>query len=793
MPGGVRLSATESWGTFDVRVTNLTDADRLARVLVLYEGRPDVQYGRDVWVPARATRSTWLLVGPAFQQSMTARREVQVLLYDRTDSKERLILPPGEERIRARGITYRPREPYTAIVLDEAPADEVVFGRLPQPMSAADEATLLAKVFRQTCGLSELVNVVSADSLPATAEAFDGVDHFILASNRLAPDASGLRALRHWLARGGKVWVMLDLVEPASVASLLGDALDFTVLDRVRLSTIKIESPPSGRVIAGAVTQQHERPVEFVRVLLPPGERVEHTIDGWPVWFSRRVGRGAVVFTTLGPRAWIRPKNDRDPPSPYPGIPTQPVAVPALEIMSETLQPPETKAFRLDTFKPMLSDEIGYSVVGRGTVLLVLAGFVLAGLVAGFVLRHFPRRELLGWLGPAAALGAAATLAFLADASRRAAAPTVALAQIVDVVSGKEEASVHGLLAVYRPDSGTALVGVDRGGHFDLDLAGVEGQTRRLILTDLDRWHWENLHLPAGVRLAPSRGTLQTKEPIAAVACFGPDGLEGKLHAGPFRSVSDALLSNGRGRNLAVRLEPDGAFRAGRQDVLPAGQFMTDAVLSDRQQRRQEILREYVRASAAQGAEGAALLAWAEPVDLGFRFDPGARTLGSALLVMPLRLERPVPGSTVTIPGPLIPFERVVDAGPTRPTFESNQSADMQLRFQLPASVLPLKADRARLSAKITAPTRRVTISGRADEGLVELHRVESPLDPLQIDVTDERLLRLDAAGGVHLQLSFSEPLQDTTKGEATKGRRDPRDHKWTIEYLELEVTGRTR
>src|SRR5205807_286198 len=55
VPGGVRNSLTESWGTFDFSLTNLTNTDRQSRVLLFYEGQPDVQYGRDVWVPARST------------------------------------------------------------------------------------------------------------------------------------------------------------------------------------------------------------------------------------------------------------------------------------------------------------------------------------------------------------------------------------------------------------------------------------------------------------------------------------------------------------------------------------------------------------------------------------------------------------------------------------------------------------------------------------------------------------------------------------------------------------------
>ena len=64
-PGGVRRNATESWGSFDFHVTNTTEIDRHARVVLFYDGQPDVQYGRELWIPANSTISSWLLVGPA--------------------------------------------------------------------------------------------------------------------------------------------------------------------------------------------------------------------------------------------------------------------------------------------------------------------------------------------------------------------------------------------------------------------------------------------------------------------------------------------------------------------------------------------------------------------------------------------------------------------------------------------------------------------------------------------------------------------------------------------------------
>jgi hypothetical protein len=804
VPDGVRTSATESWGRYDFELTNGSNTDRRARVLAFFVNQPDVQYGRDIWVPAHSTLSTWLLVGPATEQSPLTTRAIQMLLYDRTDGQDRLVLPRGGERIRSRSVMYRKREPFTAMLRDEVP-EESPYGRLPQPDSAADEALTFVRTFRYARRLSEFVQVVQSASLPATAEAFDGVDHLVLASGRIAADPAGMRAVRHWLQRGGRLWVMLELVDPELLAPLLGDVLDFQVVDRVSLTTLKIETTagfggssqgPGSKPDADAPVpkqvadvQEHERPVEFVRVLLPPQERPRHTVNGWPAWFTRQVGRGTVVFTTLGPRAWYERGRPTDPP-----IPRDPM----VELAAAVHPSPEEDPFRIEAFQAPLIEEIGYSVVSRGWVGLIFGAFLLSALVLGMAVRRSRRPELLGWLVPAAALAAAAAFLILGEASRRAAAPTVAVAQIVDADSGTEEASLRGLLLAYRPDSGPAQIGAGQGGLFDLDMTGISGQTRRFVLTDRDSWHWENLALPAGVRSAPFRYTAPIDKPITAVAHFGPEGIEGKLTAGPFKGLGDALLCTPSGRYVAVRFsDPAGsdagstlhtwAFKATDNDILPKGQFLArGALLSDKQQQRQELYREFLKQpDAGQLAGRNVLLAWADPIDMGFTLAPEARLTGTALLIVPLRLERPPAGSVVTIPGPLILYQRVLERGSIRPPrdWASNIGMDMHLRFQLPASVLPLKVERARLSAKISAPGRRVTVAGWSDNRLVQVYRVESPLNPIHLDISRD-LLHLDDEGGLHLNVTLSDVLQGASKRGA--------DAKWTIEYLELQVIGRS-
>src|SRR5262249_10165215 len=136
--------------------------------------------------------------------------------YERVGGEDRLVLPPDELHLRSRAVPYRPRKAYTAILLDEEadeePEAEPDFVRLPRAESKNEEALRLARAARHAIALPDHVQPVNIRLLPSTAEAYDGIDHFVVASGRLAHDTAGLLALRRWLQQGGKVWVMLDLV-----------------------------------------------------------------------------------------------------------------------------------------------------------------------------------------------------------------------------------------------------------------------------------------------------------------------------------------------------------------------------------------------------------------------------------------------------------------------------------------------------------------------------------------------------------------------------------------------------
>ena len=788
LPAGGRSALTDRPGVLRFTLTNTTAEPRDARVLVFYPGRPDIQYGRDVWVPGKAQLTSWVPVGPPPPEAREFGREVKFVLADRTGGEAR-VLTPSAEQMRNRAVPYRKYEPSTAILTDEFVTDGADPAVLDRKESAAALSVQLARTFRAARGLSETVWVIPDRFLPPDPGAFDGIDQFVLAGNRLRADPLGAVALRRWVQGGGVLWVLLDRVEPATLAAVLGDDLGFEVAGRTTVTSVRIaggSEPASDRPF--------DDPVELVRVLPAGPNTTVLEIDGWPAAFSRPLGRGRVVVTTLGPRAWHRPRLPRasrnasgDPPSPYADHQDLPVPTPALERLGLELFPSSdgTEGFRPDDLAPLVTAEIGYEVVGRPTAAAVLGGciFAAAGVAAG--LRGGRRPELAGWAGPAAAVGAAGVLVGLGTASREAVPPTAATAAIVEVAPGTGEGSAVGLAAVYRPDSGNARLGSDAGTEIDLDTSGVETRTRRRVLTDRGAWHWEDFGLPAGVRLGPFRATVPTGR-LSATARFGPNGVEGELDAGPFADPADLLIRTPAGEPVAVRLAAGGTFTAG--DVLPPDQYLTGGVLSDAQQRRGEVYRKLLSRPVARHLEGRDLLMlWAESNDLPFYAEDGARTVGHSLLVLPLPFERTPPDTAVTVPRGFIPAWSLSLNRPLRLPVEGSEPLELRLRFVLPPAVLPMTVERATLTLRVRAPSRRVTVTA----GGVKLAEVESPTEPVRVEITDPKALQPDGEGGLSLTVAVGDRADDA--GRPADVRVVKADDPWRIEAVGLAVSGRTK
>jgi hypothetical protein len=790
---GLRNWLNDSWTTLEFTIANRGSEDRLCRLIVFYSSQPDVQYARDLWVPGNSFHKSWTLLGPPplkqdIKGNLQAERAVDVLLYDRTGGQDRLVLPRGEQRVRSRAFLYKPRDPITSVLVDRSDHDLVV----PSQMSEKTEQALrLLYAFRMRSGQLPLhLELIRDRFLPPTVEGFDGVDWFVIAGRHLAEDPPGELALRKWVEQGGNLWVMLDLTDPRIVARLLGDSLPIQVVDRTSSTRLQILNPEL-RAEEQSPPLELEQAVDIVRVLLTPQDRLLHTINGWPASFVRSYGRGRVLFTTVGAQAWFRErtntKADLEPLTE--AIPNLPVSLTPLDELARKLGVARpAKIPYADILQPLVGSEVGYAVPDQSFAAAIFAAFVLSALVVGLLLQRATHRlELSALAAPALAVVAALVFFVVGRQTRNAIPPTVSAAEVITVATATKEQLAQGLLAQYRPEAGDLPVGSTKGGTFELDDAGLEGKTRRRVITDTHAWHWEDLALPGGLRLARYEHTVATDKPLSAIAQFGPEGITGRIEAGPFTELSDALVSASTGRQTVVHLRGDGAFTIGNEDVLPPGQYLSDVVLSDQQQRRVAIYRRLLsEPDSLQRDDHAVLYVWSKPPAIPFTLDPRARTIESSLLAIPVEFARGPANIPITVPTAFIPFRRIVNGLIGLPTLESGAGVDMHLRFQLPATVLPLDVQQARLFAKVRAPQRRFAIAAFKAGKPVELFAQDGVVGPLTVEIKQEALLKLDEQGGLHVNVAVGELPPDMAMDTAGNELR------WSIESIEMEITGRT-
>lgn len=771
---GIGSYVPGAWGSVGVRVENTTDEPIEVLSVMYFDTDSQRQYSRQVWVPPRSRRSTWIgALTPQDLSPATRSLGIKTILYNAGDSGDQgKVIRTASGQVLGDALlsvaNLRPTIGVISDVDDQKSLDAVVATRLVR-------------------GLTRRFAMLDGDALPVTCESLEGLDQLVLMSDRPAADAAGISAIRQWLEAGGRLWVMLDQVRSATVARLLGDALQVYEVDRVELMDCTVRREYVGGFAPQELSLEFENPVEFVRVVATDA-RILQTISGWPASFELRLGKGLVLCTTLAGHGWVRPPRAQDPTSPDPEKQASLVATGALgDIAFRFSGQRALPALEPNDFRDFLFEQVGSRIVSRELVVLVLGAFWICLVGLGFWLVYLNRLVYLGWIGPVMAAVATIALVWLGDSSRRDAPDTVAQGQFVEVGEGGSQIAISGLMSLYHQEATSAPLGAVRGGVFVPELAEQSGSVRRMVRTDIDQWHFEEFSQPPGMLFAPFSQVSRIDKPISAKAMFGPEGIVGTLSLGPFRDASDLVIATPGYGGLSVHLPSPGKFAAEAADVLRAEEFIGGTILTDEQRRRQAVYRKLLP-EHGEFPLRPTLLAWAEPFDLKFTLPPDAEYKGTALLAIPLEFARTPPGTQLTIAAPFLPFQPVGAAGvydvSTHQWIVTNLARRTLLRFQIPRGVLPIRLHRATLTISIKAPSRTVDIFAGRGEDTVTLETVSSPIGTLHVETDQAQALSVDATGGLYFGIDVSDPNRaDEEPVEVTPGAFD-----WSIQSLQLQL-----
>jgi hypothetical protein len=797
-PRGLYAYTPDRWGILHVNLVNPRNEPVDLLTTTHFSDQPTQQYGRRVHLPARSKMQTWHpILLPAVPADGKRDFEIHTLLMDVGQDRE-ILIRSDTGRLQLDGVLRAAEGPVSGIFEPPESADA--------PVDLATPSVLLAMI-RDHLHYGRQVTRLPARVDSSGEESLDALDQLLVADDRLLSDGAGLTAVRRWLYGGGRLWVMLDRVDPRVLRELLGDEAECSVIDRVSLTSLEIRSASHVRA-KGAWAAEFEEPVDLVRITAPSAD-VHYTVNGWPAAFWKECGEGRLLVTTLGSRGWMRLKTEEEIrnrnklpgalPAAAPGqldpalyIPQEPMTVMAMELFAPR-RPPLVPASKLE---PLVEEYIGYSIPPRSLVVGLLIGFTGMLGAAGVWLSRTDRLEWMGAAGPALALLVGVGLVLVGRVQRAAVPPAVANLQRVEVIPGTADLRIQGLAGLFSPDSGAASISATRGGRLMPDMTGLEGTTRRLVWSDLDDWHWENLPATAGLRTATFSGFQSTAKRIEARATFGPKGLEGRLEAGEGRQPSDALIATRDGR-IGVEFSGAGKFTASADNVFSDGQYLSAVLLSDEQNRRRRVLEDlFNNPKRGEFPVSPQLLFWTAPWETGFRFGEGQRELGAALVSAPLVLERPPVGTVMRMPHPFLPYRETVGPDgatpstlydPLRREWSEKSSPSMTwLQFRVPPVLLPVEVEGARVSVRVSGPMGRLELAGWNGTGPVPIHTWTDPVGTLTLDVTRPELLPLSKEGGILLRVSAGDPDRPelTNPTGAAGGKRSS----WRIESLSLEI-----
>ncbi len=788
---GIPTYVPEHWGELHLRLENSAIAPKELLCVSYFGQQTTLQFGRQFWVPARARLNIQHpVLLPKADQFSDHVAEIHSLVFDRSSGNEVLLKNDSGQIRHDQSLIVAPALRNTGVFAGWSSTDSV-------PQDVLD--LLIAGRVNQ--GLRNSVTVLSGHFLPADESSLSYLDHIVIAENRLIDDAAALAALRRWVHAGGRLWIMLDRTDPILVERLLGDDFYGTVVDHVGLSAVKIDKAASLLAPNGEQGKaiDYENPVDMARVIVS-GMQVRNSVDGWPVAMTASYGEGRILMTTLGARGWMQPT----PPPREGESDERPLYLKSLFVPLSPMEDLAAYIFSNRDPEPMLQSDlesltqefVSYKIPSWTTVIGIMCCFLTLLTAIGIWLWRTERLEHFGWIGSLVAVVFGGLFIGLGIANRYGVSETIASVQIAQVVDGSDDVRTQGMIAVYRSEGNSSPVQTTHSGKLQLDMTGIEGTTCRMVTTDLGAFHWEGFTQLPGLRMYPDATSRSFNDRIAANATFDSNGIHGQF-TGLAASTTDAVLATRHGR-IGVTLAKDGKFVALASDHMGPDQFLNVAFLGDVQDRRRRILKQlFNNHSWKDSLTQPHLLLWSNDWDTGFQFGEGLEHQGETLLTIPVELAPPEAGTKMVIPSALISYAACMAPDGSLPTGfwddlrgewqERSSPSTTWLSFQVPRSILPLQATKARIDVKVSGAMGQLEFLGVKDGVEVQILSVTNPVGSLSFEIDDPSVLSLSMNGELSLGVRAG-MMEDTTKQANFDPMSATAKTYWRIESLSLQL-----
>ena len=824
--GGFKAMKPKRWTLLEAEVWNRSDRDVLIDIYGMFDSRASrettVQIGRSVLLPAKSKQIIpYPIRIPDHKMTLKSLEmsgvDVQSLVFDKTDGSSRRVGGPSGGILEPRVVNTDFSSPILGVlpfVNHEANENRL---HLASRGVGVDEVPThvfrTLQAMRKHFKFRERIYRPANAGIPPSPAALDPLDQLVVADPEYSDQFAVLDEIRDWVYRGGRLWIMADRTGLDLAQTILGDTVDLAELEPARLSEVTIEeaNPSLGFV---PTTFTYENPLTMLRVVAD-GAEVIHEVNGWPASLWKDLGNGSVLITTLASEAWSTiPQNDF---MQLQVIPQQALRrlgdrmnlhsarlFTATDVVQSDDDDPTEDELEIDRslmisqsydkesrpFDEYISQRIGYEIVSRGHVMAVLGGFCLLVLVGCIVLLKRGRGELILIAGPVAAVLFAGYLTMIGNSSRNTSGNMQASIQWVTLENDSNTAAVRGLAAVFNTAKTNGQIRSVDGGLYWPQLQGLEGQDLRILFSDLQKWHWQNLELPAGLRKLPFTTNVTFDHEVFARAQFSEQGLTGAYDLAAFDKTEDSLLVMPSGRRISAELS-DGSIVVSGDDIGDAvtGKSQVDENLERRLPILEQLLSKQDYKLHIPLVEQPSILTWSNPIDEGFEFPEQQEHVGDALVMIPVVIDETPVGSAFTIPSVFLSFKN--SSGPLQPTPSSaynsvvgewqrmTSAQKIWLKYRLPSQVSPAKLSKAviRLSAK--APDREIQLVGQ-DQGAVEILETKRDVSTTVIfEITDEKYLQREEDGSYLVGFNIT----NSASGDDVSSP-------WQISDVQVELSG---
>ncbi|MCA9111035.1 MAG: hypothetical protein KDA52_13875 [Planctomycetaceae bacterium] len=792
------------WGEFQLRLDNGGNETRELLCTSYFDGLPGLQYGRKLWLPAKSQLSlSHPVLIPSADQISESNVLVRSLLVDESQGQEVLLKNRSGQLQHDRTLRIDSTERHTGIIAGWG-ANDVV------PQDVLD----LVVANRVYQGINNRVTYLPGEFLPADETSLNYLDHLVLVDDRLIHDQAALAAVRRWLYAGGRLWILVDRTGPTLLEQVLGDEFRGTVIDRVGLSSVQIETPQvignPEEVVSEPV--EFDTPVEFVR-MVSSDFTVRNTVNGWPASLTRSYGTGRILITTLGPRAWMKPTPPvpaKDPPNDETPEEKQAREARELELRSEftpvsqmeDLAPyifarRDPEPLPPESLEPFAQEFISYEVPTGTLIIGSMAGFLVLLAVIGTLLARWGKLEHFGWCGSLLAAVFGALFLGIGISNRHSTVETIASIQLAEAIGGSDDVLSHGVLGVYRPEGSGSVIATSHGGVLWPDVSGTDGTTRRMVTTDLGTFHWAGLTQPAGLAMYPvaTSGTFPNR--MEAQGTLDAQGITGR-YIGQAAEAADAVLATHQGR-IGVQLEPDGRFTALAADVMQPDQYLDSTFLTDVQNRRQRMLEAlFASETWTHSLDQPQLLLWVNDWNYGFNFGDDLQRQGDTLLTVPLQLTRPPANTEILVPSPLLSYSTCLPPDGSSPSGfwdgrewqERSSPSTTWLNVHIPKSLLPLQASKLQIEVMVSGLMGQIEILGVNEGRVISVEKVTDPVGKLLFEIVDPGVLTVSDDGELTIGLSAGVQADDANPSAGATGNLNsstPVDY-WRVQSMAVQL-----